>query len=491
MKTSVTLGLLSGYPVRCGLWFLTAAWLVAGTQPGFANQQDRPNFLVILCDDLGYGDLACYGHESIRTPNLDRLAAEGLRMTDCYSASPLCSPARCGLLTGRTPSRCGIYSWIAARNPMHLRPEETTIASLLQSAGYDTAQVGKWHLNGYFNSPRHTQPDDHGFDHWFATQNNAAPSHENPTNFVRNGRRVGPLEGYSCQLVADEAIDWLESRQVRGETRRPFFLYVCFHETHEQIASPPELVEHYPEATRKGEAEYYANVENVDRAVGRLIGALAELGAAEDTLVFFTSDNGPETLNRYPNAWRSHGSPGPLRGMKLHIYEGGIRVPGIVRWPGKIAAGSESDEPVGAVDLLPTLCELAGIERPEGKPLDGASFIPVFRGEPIQRNKPLFWHYYGAPHNRQVAIRDGEWKLVAGWDQRPDLPTGGSLQPGIVEALKDSQLVHFELYNLREDIGETRDVAQQYPQRLAQMRTAVEKLYREVIDEGPVWTFEE
>ncbi|MAF09634.1 arylsulfatase, partial [Candidatus Poribacteria bacterium] len=145
---------------------------------------DRPNFVVFLCDDLGYGDLACYGHRAIRTPNLDALADEGVRLTDCYAAAPVCSPARAGLMTGRTPNRCGIYNWIPAGSPMHLQASETTVAGLLRDAGYATAVAGKWHLNGKFNSPDQPQPGDHGFDHWFATQNNAVPSHKDPINFV-------------------------------------------------------------------------------------------------------------------------------------------------------------------------------------------------------------------------------------------------------------------------------------------------------------------
>ena len=448
--------------------------------------EERPNFLVILCDDLGYGDLGCYGHPAIRTPHLDRLASEGVRLTDCYSASPLCSPARCGLMTGRTPSRCGIYSWIAPGNPMQLKAEETTIAELLNDAGYDTLHSGKWHLNGHFNDPRHTQPGDQGFDHWFSTQNNAGPSHENPQNFVRNGERAGPLAGYSCRLVADEAIRWLKQRE--GDTD-PFFAYVCFHEPHEPVASPPDLVASYPDATERGQADYYANGTNMDAAAGRLLAALDELGLADQTLVFFTSDNGPETLNRYPNAFRSHGSPGPLRGMKLHIYDGGIRVPGIVRFPGHVVAGSECGEPISSVDVLPTFCALAGIDVPEGKPLDGVNVAGAFDGSPVEREQPLFWHYYGAPGNRQVAIRDGDWKLVAGWSGAGDLPTGGSLQPGNVEALKGSELVEFELYNLREDIAESHDLSEEEPERAARMIETAKRLYSEVIAEGPEWEF--
>ena len=163
---------------------------------GVSETPDRsPNFLVILCDDLGYGDLGCYGHPTIKTPHLDRLAAQGMRLTSCYSSAPVCSPSRVGLLTGRTPSRVGVYDWIPGNHPMHMGRNEITVAQLLKQGGYDTAHTGKWHCNGKFNSPEQPQPGDHGFDHWFSTQNNASPSHENPKNFVRNGEPVGPLEG--------------------------------------------------------------------------------------------------------------------------------------------------------------------------------------------------------------------------------------------------------------------------------------------------------
>ena len=447
-----------------------------------------PNYVVILCDDLGYGDLACFGHPRIQTPHLDQLAADGLRLTDCYSASPLCSPARCGLMTGRTPSRCGVYSWIAAGNPMQMLPEETTVAELLADAGYETCHVGKWHLNGHFNDPRHTQPGDHGFSHWFSTQNNAGPSHHDPRNFVRNGDEVGQLEGYSCQLVADEAIRWMTETR---DPENPFFLYVCFHEPHEPIASPPELAAEYTEARTPEEADYFANVQNMDLAVGRLMAMLDDLHLADNTLVWFTSDNGPETLLRYANAQRSYGSPGPLRGMKLHLYDGGIRVPGIIRWPGHIEAGTESSQPVCSVDLLPTVCELSGLALPEVRPLDGCSIVSLLGGEQFNRQRPLFWHYFGGADNMQVALRDGDWKIVARWDGPENMPLGGSLQPGVVEWLKSSRLSHFELYRLSDDIGEAEELSSIYPDLFARLSMRTQEMYLEVMAEGPVWEFPE
>lgn len=457
--------------------------LLTATVAWAADGEDRPNFLVILCDDLGYGDLGCYGNPTIQTPNLNALAKQGMRLTACYASAPVCSSSRAGLMTGRTPSRIGVYDWIPADNVMHLQASEKTIASLLQAEGYDTCHVGKWHLNGKFNSDQQPQPGDQGFNHWFSTQNNAAPTHENPNNFVRNGKAVGQQEGYSCQVVADEAIQWLESGR---DADKPFFAFVCFHEPHEPIASPDDLVAHYGEAKKEGEALYYANVENMDRAVGRLMKAVDDLKLAENTFVFFTSDNGPETLNRYRSAWRSHGSPGPLRGMKLHIYEGGIRVPGIVRFPGRITPGSESGEPICGLDLLPTICELAEVAAPNDRTLDGASFAQSLGGEKVDRPAPLFWHYYNAISPAKVAIRDGDWKLVA----HIDLGTkkaGGYFRPETSLAIKQGKLTTMELYNLADDLAEKHDLAAEKPEVVTTLKKKLQAKYDAVLDEAPDW----
>ncbi len=442
-----------------------------------------PNFLVILCDDLGYGDLACYGNPTIQTPHLDKLASQGARLTDCYSTAPVCSPSRAGLLTGRTPSRLGIHDWIPRNHAMHLSKEEITIATLLKSAGYGTSLVGKWHCNGKFNSKAQPQPGDHGFDHWFATQNNASPSHLDPVNFVRNGEKVGKMEGYSCQIVAEEAIRWLEHGR---NPNQPFFQFVCFHEPHEPIASPQELTDHYTEATKRGEALYYANVNNMDKAVGLLMTALERLDLDDNTVVFFTSDNGPETLNRYGGAWRSHGSPGHLRGMKLHVYEGGIRVPGILRWPGKTKSGSIIREPISAVDLLPTFCKAANVELPIDRTLDGADFVPALMGQLINRPHPLYWHYFSAFGKPKVAIRSGNWKIAAHWDG-PDFPPGSSLRPGQQETIRNASLTQFELYNLHEDPSEENDLAIHFPARLDILSKQLIQMHQEVQQEAPTW----
>ena len=203
---------------------------------------ERPNVVIILCDDLGYGDVACQGHPVLETPNLDRFANEGLRLTAMYAAAPMCSPSRAGLLTGRSPHRCGIFDWIPhdGTSNVHLLRNEFTIATGLKNAGYQTSMFGKWHHNSAFNARSQPQPDDHGFDHWFATQFN--PPHRDPFGFVENGRAQPRLRGDACQLVVDAAIDWLRTKR---DPKRPFFQLVSYHEPHHPIVPPAELVARY------------------------------------------------------------------------------------------------------------------------------------------------------------------------------------------------------------------------------------------------------
>src|SRR5262245_37182849 len=417
---------------------------------------ERTNFLIVLCDDLGYGDLACFGDTTLQTPHIDRFAAEGLKLTSCYAAAATCSPSRSGLMTGRTPYRVVVHNWLPFLSPMHLRESEITIATLLKSAGYDTCHVGRWHLNGWFNLPGQPQPSDHGFQHWFSTQNNALPNHHNPYNFVRNGIPMGPLEGYSSGLVADEAIRWLTD--VRNH-ERPFFQFVCFHEPHEPIASDEEYTRLYPSDDPSYSA-HHGNITQMDAAFGRLMQSLDDQRLRENTFVLFTSDNGPAITNYHP-----HGSKGALREKKGHVYEGGIRVPGILRWPGHTQPGTISDEPVCGVDLLPTLCAIAGIDPPSDRAIDGASFLPMLEGRPIARRTPLYWQFNYAESRPKVAIRRGDWKLLAGLTL-PDFPPGADVTDEQMRALKTAELEGFELYNLREDIAETHELSAQEPQRL-------------------------
>ncbi len=437
---------------------------------------DRPNLLLVVSDDLGYGDLGCYGAGDVHTPHLDRFASEGLKLTSCYAGHANCSPSRAALMTGRTPTRLGIRDWIPEKSPVHLRREETTVARLLRDAGYATCLSGKWHLNGHFNQGTQPQPGDHGFEHWFATQNNAYPNHHNPDNFVRNGTALGRLEGYAAPLVADEAVRWLQEGRAKD---RPFFLYVAFHEPHEPIATDPRHAQRYPHPDPAYSA-HHGNLTQMDEAFGRLMAALDAQGLRENTLVFFTSDNGPAITSQHP-----YGSAGPLRDKKGSLYEGGIRVPGLLRWPGHIAPGI-SDTPVSGVDFLPTVCDLLDLPPPAGRTLDGASFAPLFTGGRVARAKSLYWHFNRAAGAPKVALRLGDWKLLASLDRLQE-PRNNSLTAAMQEDFKKAELTGFELYDLKNDLGETRNLASQEPARLAELQALMRAQYLEVRAESPIW----
>ena len=437
---------------------------------------ERPNIVLVLADDLGYGDLHCYGEKDMQTPNLDRFASEGLRLTSCYAGHPNCSPSRTALMTGRTPTRVGVRNWIPEDSPMHLRQSEITVATLLKNAGYATCHVGKWHLNGAFNKPTQPQPKDHGFEHWFSTQNNAIPSHHSPSNFVRGGRAIGEQEGYSSHLVANEALRWLKSER---DPKKPFFLYVCFHEPHEPIASDEKYTKLYP-STDPTYSAHHGNITQMDDAFGRLMQGLDDLKMRDNTLVMFTSDNGPAITPQHP-----HGSAGPLRDKKGSVYEGGIREPGIIRWPGKTQPGTTSDEPVCGVDFLPTVCALTGIPLPSDRKLDGASILSVLSGGKVSRTTPLYWHFNHAAGGPLVALRVGDWKILATLDKPPQRGVAITLES---EAdFKSAELKDFQLYNLRDDIGEKQDLAQKQSAKLSEMRTLLAAKYHEVRDEAPTW----
>ena len=445
-----------------------------------AHAAERPNFLIVLADDLGYGDLACYGHPETRTPSVDRLAAQGTRFTDGYSAGANCSPSRTGLMTGRTPYRAGIHTAIPWGSTMHLRRSEVTIASLLRQAGYATCHVGKWHLNSRLDHPDQPTPNEHGFEHWFSTQNNALPSHHDPDSFFRDGQPVGKLEGYSADIVAAEAIRWL--REDRASDR-PFFLYMCFNEPHEPINTNPRHAAHYHHPSQPARAGYYGNITQMDAGLGQVLTYLDEAGLSDDTFVLFTSDNGPANTKYHP-----HGSSGPLRAEKNHVYDGGIRVPFIIRWPKRVAAGAVSNEPVCGVDLFPTVCAIVGVDPPADRKLDGANLLPALvDGGAVARPEPLYWQYNRANSIPKVAMRVGDWKILATLKGMPMTGPGGSITDHDMRALKTAELDRFELYNLRDDIGETRDLAAEQPERLAELAALLAQKYAEVRDEGPVW----
>jgi arylsulfatase A len=405
----------------------------------------KPNIIVVVADDMGYGDLGCYGHPRIKTPALDRMASEGVRFTSFYSGAPICSPSRAALLTGRTPYRVGIRDWIQQDSGVYLPRSEVTIPQLLRKAGYTTGLSGKWHLNSKFNGSEPT-PGDFGFDHWFATQNNAA--HIDPTNFVRNGKKVGPLKGADSSLIVDDAL-----RFIAGAGDKPFALFVTFHAPHEQVAAPEKYTAMYSDVDDPTKRDYYGSVSLVDAEVGRILADLDARGLRERTLVLFTSDNGPQKLLGYPKAIHSHGSSGPLRGHKLSMYEGGYREPAILRWPGHARPGTESAEAVCFTDLLPTLCAVAGVAPPTDRTLDGVNVLPVLEGRPVDRPRPLFWQFDFAQEGPwTLALRRGPWKLLA-----------------------DANREHFALYNLVDDVAERHDRAVERSDLVRELRSELEQ----------------
>jgi len=346
-----------------------------------------------------------------------------------------------------------------------------TLAEILKGAGYETAHVGKWHLGLPTADRDKPTPDQHGFDYWFATWNNAAPSHENPDNFIRNGEPVGEIEGYACQIVADEAITWLENE--RDDEAAPFFLNVWFHEPHAQIAAPGDIVEDYGKPTDRA-AIYSGTIDNTDRAIARLVAKLRKIGAPEDTLIVYASDNG---------SYRD-GRTGGLRGRKGANWDGGIRVPGIFTWPGAIEAGIESSVPAGLVDLVPTVCGLLGLDEPEAH-LDGADLAPILTGRSadFSRHQPLFWHLQKA--RPMVAMRDGDWSLVA--DPDYELSTNNMFQEAWIPKIKRGGYTNFRLFDLASDPKQTTDVSADHPERLAAMKKRLLEINASIMADGADW----
>lgn len=431
--------------------FLLAAAAVAGIGTHAGAQTPRPpNILLVLTDDLGYGDLSSYGHRDLKTPVIDRLATDGMRFTSYYASAPLCSPSRAAMMTGRTPFRSGIQSWIPPATDIQLGRGEITIATLLAARGYQTMLSGKWHLNGGLDVPGHAQPGDHGFQYWLALHGWAIPHHKNPTNFFRNGKALGEVPGFAAQIVVDEAMAWLDRRRPEA----PFFLFLSFAEPHSTIANPDRFNAIYARFTdgvpdpfpnadvparnlaARGPGEYYASIAHLDFQLGRLLDHLDTLGLRENTLVVFTSDNGAVTTD-----WRQwyevnlYGSTGNLRGRKGDLYDGGIRVPAIVRWPGHVRRGSVTDTPAIGYDLMPTLAAAAGASPPADRPIDGESLLPLLTGRPFSRREPLYWEFHDT-HGFHFAVRDGRWKLLA-----------------------DNDLARVQLYDLQTDRFEVVDVA--------------------------------
>ena len=424
---------------------------VAATDAATSDAQ-KPNIVVFLADDMGWGDSATYGNKIIKTPNLDKLAAQGMKFTQGYSACGVCSPSRSAILTGRTPYRNGVWRHLSGNHEAHLRTSEITYPELLKGIGYDTCHVGKWHLlsKQQFDNPDYPMPDEHGYNYWMATQNNAIPSHKNPNNFIRNGKPVGETSSYSAPFVADEAISWLT--KVR-DSKKPFALSIWVHEPHKPIATDIKFSEQY-EGQSKRDKTYFGNISQLDYALGKVMETLEAQGVADNTLFIFSSDNGP-----VPS---SGGDSGGLRGNKRNDFEGGVRVPFIARWPGHIKPGSVNDTPVIGTDIFSTVLDMVNIPLPTDRTIDGVSLLPVFEGKPVERKVPLFWRTHVSGAEDRVAMRIGDWKIVG-----------------------NDTLTQFLLFDVQNDWQEKNDLSKEKPEKFAEMKKTLLKTWADIVKEGP------
>jgi len=422
-----------------------AAALAAGKAIGGAGSADRttgrpPNFVFILIDDMGWTDLGFMGSRYYETPRIDALASEGVVFKQAYSNAPNCAPTRACLMSGQYTPRHGVYTvgtpergpakrrkLIPTPNTTELGTEHVTIAEALKPAGYTCACIGKWHLGA--EAPY--RPQDRGFD---VVYDRSKRGH-----YADDGQ-------YLTDRLTDESVKFIEAQR-----ERPFFLYLSHHAVHTPIQAKAELTAKYEQKTPldgHNNAKYAAMIESVDQSVGRVLDTLDELDLARNTVVFFFSDNGG-----YANAT----SIEPLRGSKGMLYEGGIRVPAIVRWPGVTRPGRVCDVPIIGTDFYPTMLEMAGVPKPAGYTLDGESLVPLLAEKSDLERHAIFWHFpaYLEPYNDKQwpwrispagAIRQGDWKLI--------------------EFFEDGRL---ELYNVRDDISEAKNMADKQPERVKAM----------------------
>ncbi|MHC4498095.1 MAG: sulfatase family protein [Planctomycetota bacterium] len=449
---------------------------------------EKPNFIIILTDDQGYNDLGSFGSKLIRTPNIDRMAAEGVRLTSFYTGGPLCAPSRAAIMTGCYPQRvaqlpgpedyfmadCGDYHTV-------LDGSEITIAEVLRKVGYTTMAIGKWHLSGsgyqavskdrskealarFEMRHRELMPLQQGFDSYFGIPYS---NDMNPSVLMRDNSFVeAPVkqQGLTTRYT-DEAMRFIEHNR-----NRPFLLYLAHNMPHTPL---------HPSEKFEGNSPYglYGDcVEEIDWNTGRILQTLRKLGIDENTLVVFTSDNGPwnEGGQRTPDNRASRlqsGTADPLRGYKMTTWEGGPRVPCVMRWPGRLPAGRVSDEITTTMDLMPTLARLAGTTEPKDRIIDGKDLMSLLTG---RTDKSPHEAYYFYKHTILYAVRSGHWKLVLPRPRRPkNIGWYGRLQEEVRE---------LTLYNLRDDIGETTNVASQHPDIVARLQSLLERARKDLGD---------
>ena len=437
---------------------------------GFPLYADRPNFIVIMVDDMGYAGLSGFGNPYFETPALDQLAAEGMRFTDFHSSGTVCSPTRTGLLTGRYQQRAGIEAVIHPHSdhPEHrkgLKPSETTFAEALKKAGYRTGMVGKWHQGYPVNSPDY-HPQVHGFDEFigYHSGNIDFVSHVGDHNLHDwwHGKTETTEDGYATDLINRYADEFVRRH---GNVDTPFCLYIAHLAIHNPIQVRGDPVRRTEEAWTRWNWREHSEAERIeklkgmtlpiDEGIGMLRQTLAELGIEKDTFILFFSDNG---------GTREGPSSSPkFRGLKGTVYEGGHRVPAIAWWPGKIAPDRTSEELLISLDVMPTLLSLAGIDY-DAKDLDGRDFSPVFLQQQSLPARPLYWASLSNRGARSEALRNGPWKLVV---QHPDAEPGTFANPQL------------ELYNLESDLGEQTNLKHQHPIKAAAMHRQIQSWFND------------
>jgi len=435
--------------------------------PAAEKKSDNPNVIVILTDDLGYDDVGCYwtpdnrpGFEKIRTPNIDRLAAEGARFTDYYAPSPVCTPSRAALMTGCYPERLGMSRFgpegMVVLMPKHmegLNPDEVTLAKILKERGYATACVGKWHLG---HQAQFT-PRQHGFDSFYGL---LFPNDVTPLVLYRDETVIEPNADQKTltEQFTEEAVKF-----VRAKRDQPFFLYLAY--------SAPHIPLHLPDRLRGKSARglYGDVVEHLDSGVGEVLKALDETGLADQTLVVFTSDNGPDTRGTYDK----RGQAFPLRAAKATTREGGVRVPCLMRWPGRIPGGLVCREIASAMDVLPTVAGIAGAHPPQDRIIDGKDILPLMTKPGAPSPHDAFFYYY---REKLEAVRSANWKLVFPRSEMADTPYEGK------KGAAKPALLPEALYDLAADVGETKDLIRQHPEVAQRLRALAERMRDDIGD---------
>ena len=422
--------------------------------------EDRPNIIFILADDLGWAELGCYGNKFNETPNLDKLAREGMRFTEAYAAAPVCSPYRAALMTGQYPARVGITDYLRPNDAKHLSTDYVTIAEMLKRAGYATGIIGKWHLTGYANhGAKEIGPDLHGFDEVIVSENRGigGGSYFHPYHFNREIEKRLPGGEYLVDRCNLEAVEFIE-RHKDG----PFFLYLSHYAVHTRLSGKDELVAKYEKKPGAGKGNrargnnphLAAQLESIDEGVGKIMDKLDELSLANNTVLIFTGDNGGEDRVT---------SNAPLRAGKSTLYEGGIREPLLVRGPGVVKPGSVCSTPTSNIDFYPTFLQLAGCRMDQSQHFDGVSILPLLKNPKAELGRDTFyWHYpLEKPHflggHSAGAIRQGNFKLIEFFDNG-----------------------QVELYNLADDISEEHNLAAELPEKVTELQKRLAKWRAEV-----------